>query len=650
MLLQRLWLSNTQLSGTIDAQYNFPMLSDVDLSRTALSGDLAMICNWRSVNNLLLANTAVSGELRAQPPAGCTGVPLTDIKVLDLSGTRVSGAISQLSDVVGDAFALTSLNLARTAVSGDLGELLATPWASASEFLDLSDTAVSGTLNAVGLATWSSLAHLSLRGSRVSGTLTELFSAWRALTTLDLAQSRVSGVLMPAFSAWTSLATLSLSSTAMSGELLANFSSWTQLVRLNIDNTRISGRIDSLVSALGTPVVIASNASGSLCFDGGAAAAFVASWALQGARVADECPAELLERLDITEFSHCDESVADSDAFFNGTYCTRKDRFAGFGNGLSCPSWSSYATGGLAALDVDASWLGYWGCRCPEGAFWGYADSASELPLVAIEDERALMREYATFGANMSVLARRTCVPCPPHVVCNPLALMAAPHQLLGSRYPLPLPLRGGDEEPRARRHFVYATLLPCLHPAVCNRAPEVSAATWAEWVALNAGGVTGGPSFAEYLCRDGHDPASLMCSRCVSGYWLDGFLCERCLPGYAGLVAVGLVGCVALLVVYVAQRALVSVASVDAPIAAALRGSFEEGDDGSGGGDSANQRAGPARAPKSTPAQTVATTLWYFQVSAALSISAQVGGRALRGCAGRLVWAACAICTCSSR
>jgi hypothetical protein len=257
----------------------------------------------------------------------------------------------------------------------------------------------------------------------------------------------------------------------------------------------------------------------------------------------------------------------------------------------ACPAWSSYATRGLAILDADPFFLGFWGCACPEGAFWGYGGPRDAI-LAALHNEVQAMTPETPFGGNLSVLSRRTCVPCPPFVACSPLTVPAAPHRLVGSRYPLPTALP--DRAPRLRMDFVYAPLLPCLHPAVCNRAPALTATSWTEWAQLTEAGVTQLADFGEFLCREGHDASSLLCSRCLNGYWLDGFLCHRCERGYGALVAVALVACTVLLALYISVRARASTADRHATAGASF------------------------------PAQTVATTLWYLQVSAALALSSQ--------------------------
>jgi hypothetical protein len=223
-----------------------------------------------------------------------------------------------------------------------------------------------------------------------------------------------------------------------------------------------------------------------------------------------------------------------------------------------------------------------------------------------------------SYGAKLDARRKRICVPCPHAVVCNPLTVRHAPHQLQGSVYPLLPSSLGLDFPPLARSGFVYATLLACLHPTVCNRQPAQSPQTWTDLVRLRIDGVTEQPEFSEFLCREGHDSSSLMCSRCLDGYWLDGFQCEPCLEGYDALVVLGLMACIMLLTIYVGNRAWIS--RDDVLVEAFL--------------DSTRAQRGRWIKPRSGAAQTVASTLWYFQVSAAISVSSQV--RVLRACSWR--------------
>src|SRR6185295_3253601 len=51
-----------------------------------------------------------------------------------------------------------------------------------------------------------------------------------------------------------------------------------------------------------------------------------------------------------------------------------------------------------------------------------------------------------------------------------------------------------------------------------------------------------------QFTCSDGYDKSSLMCSRCLSGFYADGDLCLRC-PSTAIFIATNVSGLLILLV-----------------------------------------------------------------------------------------------------
>jgi hypothetical protein len=159
----------------------------------------------------------------------------------------------------------------------------------------------------------------------------------------------------------------------------------------------------------------------------------------------------------------------------------------------------------------------------------------------------------APLAANETALAARTCLPCPPGIVCSQLAVRDPPHRLRdGSVYPV-----GSGSGPLARAEFVYAVaLLPCLHSGICNvPSPLGSPSTWEDWIAARSAGATETPEFARFRCRDGHDEQSLLCSRCSPGCFSDGFVCNRCHQGYGALVVVIGIAALAALAAYVWHR-----------------------------------------------------------------------------------------------
>ena len=178
---------------------------------------------------------------------------------------------------------------------------------------------------------------------------------------------------------------------------------------------------------------------------------------------------------------------------------------------LACPSWSTTHSGGRAALDVDAAFLGFWGCVCPPGFYWGYAE------LDAILSERALSPDMS-LGEQERVLQNRTCLPCPPDlpVMCSPLAVTSPPHTVARSVYPF---VSGSTGNRTGTNHLlgVPRAVLPylardhlraCLHPAVCGGSSAYSQ-RWTLWSQFASNGTAFSPAFAEFQCRAGHNSST---------------------------------------------------------------------------------------------------------------------------------------------
>ncbi len=229
-------------------------------------------------------------------------------------------------------------------------------------------------------------------------------------------------------------------------------------------------------------------------------------------------------------------------------------------------------------LDVDAAFLGFWGCTCPSGYYWGYASAQ------ALATERSTVEGRGlSLGALEAVLEGRQCLPCPADLAvrCSPLAVEAPPHIVTASVYPL---TTGG--RPRALLPYLNpGTLLHCLHPAVCGGSP-LFVDDWVAWAALASTGAAVTADFAEFQCREGHDADTPMCAGCLRGYWQDGFLCRRCFAGAAALVVLGALAGAALLA-YAVRRSLRA------------------------GADAAHNYA------------TIVT--WFFQVAQTLQVSTQI-------------------------
>ncbi len=282
---------------------------------------------------------------------------------------------------------------------------------------------------------------------------------------------------------------------------------------------------------------------------------------------------------------------------------------------LTCPSWSIFPglSGAGFAIDADAAFLGFWGCSCPPDHYWGYARDATAPAKLSLE------QPFVPLGTFETSMTARVCLPCPEHIVCSPLAVPRPPHRLMGSRYPLLdlAFLAGADADTDAaggvpRGLLPYAGSEACLHPAACNQEPNAFAdgtvADWDSWIRLLSSSARAADvaARAEFRCRQGHDVTSRQCSRCLDGYWRDGFLCRQCEPFYAPLVVISSLGALALLALFVVHRSR----KLD---------SWRE--------HSGLRRTATALEQQRPYHHTSALALWFLQVSGTLQVSAQING-----------------------
>jgi hypothetical protein len=300
-------------------------------------------------------------------------------------------------------------------------------------------------------------------------------------------------------------------------------------------------------------------------------------------------------------------SVGSGTLSLTSLYCRSPTSEVAFvDSALVCPSWSTFASGGRVALNVDAAFLGFWGCVCPPDQFWGYAANGASAAMDA--EASSIAAGHGSLGALEAALQPRRCLPCPRGMECSRIAVREAPHRLRGSIYPrLPSGFPRAADGVSAgvpRALFPYTVLLPCLHPTVCNHEPDAldlaaAGSDWAAWASLAAANVTSTPGFAQFLCRPGHDVDSPQCSACVADYWSNGFICERCGTAYAVLVPLALLGGLAALALHVRHRVRVVEQWRRTVAASAERRSMET--------------------------HSVAVVLSFLQVSATLQISAQI-------------------------
>ncbi len=620
--LMRLALSQTPLSGTLDPALRWGKLLTMDLSSAQLSGALPppALSAWTKLSRLDLSGNSFSGTLPAET---CAWGLLT---VLDLSNNALTGLVPACQWAH-----LTVMDLSRNSLTGLSGGWLSLPNAR----VDLSRNAIAYRLSdCVGAAPFGGFQSLDLSDNRwavelhdallcLTGTVTGHSSnasqrAYVAQLTMDRMglfgdvdmtaglrpDARVSALSM-AGNALTSRAALSSSAYGIT----------TPFLSLSLaNNSGIGASMDlGLFAAMAAVDVSFTNIA--FCYESlSARSAASTQYGLLGVRPSSFCN-RLVERGVVegsASFRPCGAAPPDqrvspaSPAFLAEVFCRRSEgNVQNASSLLTCPAFSTLRSGGQARFAADSAFLGFAGCACPTGQFWGYAAPDPAALRALLQAEEALNANW-WLGRHEVVLSSRTCLPCPVAAACSPLALQNATHRLQGSRYPwAPAALRDLALPVRSRALLVYAASLPCLHPEVCNREPVDFAGweDWGAWAAAAQSGATAQPEAAEYQCREGHDPAARQCARCLDGHWADGFLCRRCGPGFAVLVPVlGVAALVAAacFVLYKVKKAQ----ELDRELAAAA-----------------------ASTAAAAPAVNNSGSLvfWFLQVSATLRVSAQI-------------------------
>ena len=165
--LNRIVLSNTQVSGDISSLSGLHSLTEIRLSNTQVSGDISALSNLTSLRYIDMSNTQVSGDISA-----LSG--LTALTNISLPNTQVSGDISSLSGLI----LLNTISLTNTQVSGDISAL--------SKLTALNKIVlynVQGNLSSLNNLT--KLEYLSLRNSKITGDLATIASTCYFVSLLE---------------------------------------------------------------------------------------------------------------------------------------------------------------------------------------------------------------------------------------------------------------------------------------------------------------------------------------------------------------------------------------------------------------------------------------------------------------------------------
>ncbi|CAE7511603.1 TMK4, partial [Symbiodinium necroappetens] len=176
--LWQLWLDGTKVAGDLQPLLKLTKLEQLYLSQTDVTGSLQVLAEMSELQELFLDGTKVAGDL--QPL-----FKLTKLEQLLLKNTGVTGGLQALAEMTE----LRQLWLQGTKVSGDLQPLSKL---TELEGLFLENTGVTGSLQA--LAEMSELQHLRLDGTKVAGDLQPLFNL-KKLKELQLENTVVQGDL-----------------------------------------------------------------------------------------------------------------------------------------------------------------------------------------------------------------------------------------------------------------------------------------------------------------------------------------------------------------------------------------------------------------------------------------------------------------------
>jgi hypothetical protein len=234
---------------------------ELRLERVGASGTLpASLAQLTSLEVLDILGNSVSGTLDPSLAA------LTRLRVLLVDNNPLSGTISPLFSAWTQ---IAGVYIEGTLVSGTLDPALFAGWTGLRR-LNPSFSALTGTLPAE-MARLTALEYFSLVSSRVSGTLSDAFSAWNMTefwlegslvsgtfpgsfaawspTAILLGNSLLSGTMDPRWSAWTRITTLTLGPSQLSGTIPREFTTWQHLRLFNAQRTKLSGTIDPALSA-----------------------------------------------------------------------------------------------------------------------------------------------------------------------------------------------------------------------------------------------------------------------------------------------------------------------------------------------------------------------------------------------------------------
>ncbi len=211
-----------------------------------------VVANARVVELRLPAN-ALQGTLPVQALRALANAPLSNLRVLDLSGNTISGDVANLFPLLT---ALESLNLSNTQLSGALANICS---ATNLRSINLANARFAGTLDA--LCCLNRMESLNVGNNQFTGALPACLGDKQTLTVIEASNNQLSGALPSGLGASEGLQVLNLRGNRLTGGIPATWGdntaknrttaqSLTGLQRLDLSQNQLSGALPSEWSGL----------------------------------------------------------------------------------------------------------------------------------------------------------------------------------------------------------------------------------------------------------------------------------------------------------------------------------------------------------------------------------------------------------------
>ncbi|CAN7133402.1 protein BRASSINOSTEROID INSENSITIVE 1 [Brassica rapa] len=211
--LESLFLSNTNINGSVSGTKCSASLTTLDLSRNSISGPVSTLSSLGSCIALKSLNMSSNSlEFPGKISGGGLKLSSSSLEVLDLSKNLLSGANLVGWIVSGGCGELKHLDISGNKISGDAD---VSPCVNL-EFLDLSSNNFSTVIPYLGDC--SALQHLDISGNKLSGDFSSAISSCTNLRSLNISCNLFTGPISSSLPL-KSLEYLSLTDNKFTGEI-----------------------------------------------------------------------------------------------------------------------------------------------------------------------------------------------------------------------------------------------------------------------------------------------------------------------------------------------------------------------------------------------------------------------------------------------